>query len=105
MPLVDLNANSAAAVARLGPVEATKLAQQPPTAEELEAARSGTTLPPKPAPEGDPPSPTSNGGPRATVVRKFDYTHVGDSGAELFAALVAHDLAVAVPELSGQILP
>jgi lysophospholipase L1-like esterase len=104
VPLVDLNARSAAAVARLGPVEATKLAQQPPAAEELEAARTGTTLPPKPAPEGDPPPPPGTGG-RATIVRKFDYTHVGDAGAELFAALIAHDLAVAVPELSGQILP
>jgi lysophospholipase L1-like esterase len=104
VPLVDLNGRSAAAVARLGPVEATKLAQQPPSREELEAARAGTTLPPKPAPEGDPP-PAGASGPRATVVRKFDYTHLGDQGADLFAGLIAHDLAIAVPELSAQLLP
>lgn len=104
VPLVDLNARSAAAVAALGPEKATTLAQEPPLREELEAARSGTTLPPRPAPAGDPPPPDTRG-PRATVVRKFDYTHVGDAGAALFARLVAEDLAVAVPELSGQLLP
>ena len=103
--LVDLNARSAAAVARLGPVEAARLAQEPPSREELEAARAGTTLPPKPAAEGDPPPPAGTSGPRATVMRKFDYTHLGDQGADLFAGLIAHDVAVAVPELSGQLLP
>ena len=105
VPLIDLNARSAAAVSKLGAVEATKLAQEPPDPKELEAARSGTTLPPKPAPQNDPPPPPGTQGPRATVVRKFDYTHVGEAGADLFARLVAQDLAVAVPELSGQLLP
>jgi lysophospholipase L1-like esterase len=105
VPLVDLNARSAAAVSKLGAVEAMKLAQEPPDPKELEAARSGTTLPPRPAPQGDPPPPPGTQGPRATVVRKFDYTHVGEAGADLFARLVAQDLAVAVPELSGQLLP
>lgn len=104
-PLVDLNARSAAAVAALGAERATTLAQEPPLPEELAAARTGTTLPPRPAPANDPPLPAGTKGPRATVVRKFDYTHVGEAGAALFARLVTEDLAVVVPELRGQLLP
>jgi lysophospholipase L1-like esterase len=105
VPLVDLNARSAEAVAKLGAAAATRLAQVPPTAEELRAAETGTTLEPKPAPASAPTPTGGSTGPRGTVTRKFDYTHVGPAGAELFARQVAQDLAAAVPELRSQLLP
>lgn len=105
VPLVDLNADSAAAVQRMGAETAAQLAQVPPTPEELEAARAGTTLPARPAPaepvEAQAPPP----GPRGRVTRKFDYTHVGPVGADFFARMVARSLAGAVPALGGQIVP
>jgi lysophospholipase L1-like esterase len=105
VPLVDLNARSAAIVQKMGAKDATQLAQEPPTAEELQAAELGTTLPPRPAPKGDPAPPADPKAPRGTVTRKFDYTHVGDVGAELFARLVTRDLAAAVPDLRSQLVP
>ncbi len=103
VPLVDLNAASAAAVQQLGGEAATSLAQLPPSAEELAAARAGTTLPARPAPAT--PDAGTQPGPRGRVVRKFDYTHVGPDGARVFARIVAHGLAEAVPDLAGQLLP
>lgn len=106
VPLVDLNASSAAAVQQMGPEASTRLAQTGPNAAELAAARAGTTLKPRTADEARlPPVPTTPDGPRGQFVRKFDYTHIGDEGAEVFAALVARDLAKAVPELRSQITP
>lgn len=103
VPMVDLNAESAAAVQRMGAETAAQLAQEPPTPEELEAARSGTTLPPRPAPAEsvEPSAP----GPRGRVTRKFDYTHVGAVGADFFARMVAQSLARGVPALASQIVP
>jgi lysophospholipase L1-like esterase len=59
--LIDLYAESSAAVARMGPTEADTLAMQAP--------------------------------------KDFDRTHLGDKGAELFARMVAQDLARAMPAL------
>jgi lysophospholipase L1-like esterase len=103
VPLVDLNAASAAAVQQMGGEAATGLAQSPPSAEELAAARAGTTLPALPAPAT--PEAGAQPGPRGRVVRKFDYTHVGQDGARVFARIVAHGLAEVVPDLTGQLLP
>ncbi|NWK96307.1 lysophospholipase [Sphingobium lactosutens] len=106
VPLVDLNAASAAAVQRMGAEQAMTLAQAEPNAAERAAARDGTTLKPRPAAEARLPDvPTTADGPRGQFQRKFDYTHVGDKGAELFAALVARELAMAVPDLRSQIAP
>lgn len=105
VPLVDLNARSAALVQKMGAREATRLAQAPPSAEELAAAEAGTTLPPRPAPATDPAPPADPKGPRGTVTRKFDYTHLGDVGAEVIARLVARDLAAVAPDLRSQLLP
>ena len=106
VPLVDLNAHSAALIQKLGPVEATKLAMAEPLPEELASARAGTTLKPRTAEEArvPDPAPTPNG-PRGSYGRKFDYTHVGDAGARVFSAMVANDLAAAVPELRIQLVP
>jgi lysophospholipase L1-like esterase len=43
-PLVDLHADSHAAVQAMGAAEATRFAQSPPPAHVLEAARTGTTI-------------------------------------------------------------
>lgn len=105
VPLVDLNRDSARAVEQLGAVEAMKLAMADPLAEEVAAARAGTTLRPRPAPEAPLSTTLPKTGPRGRTVAKFDYTHVGEAGAKVFARIVAYDLAVAIPELSSQLLP
>ena len=102
VPLVDLNALSAAQVQEMGPEMATKLAQEPPTAEELAAARAGTTLTARPAPPAPPP--IEGDGARGQVTRKFDYTHVGDIGAEVTARLVTEGLARVAPGLRSQLV-
>lgn len=104
-PLVDLNARSASLLQKMGAEEAMQLAQVPPAAEELAAAKTGTTLPPKPAPAAPEEEAATGKGPRGRVTVKFDYTHVGSVGARVFARLVTHDLAVAVPELRSQLVP
>ncbi|MHA6723968.1 rhamnogalacturonan acetylesterase [Sphingomonas sp. RS2018] len=106
VPLVDLNARSAALIQQLGPEQSMQLAQVPPTAEELAAAKTGSTAKPRPAEEARAPdAPTTATGPRGQFTRKFDYTHVGDVGAGVFARLVANGLAVTVPDLRSQIAP
>jgi lysophospholipase L1-like esterase len=106
VPLVDLSTRSAALVQQLGAEQATQLAQVPPTPDELGAAKAGTTLKPRSAEEARLPDvPTTATGPRGQFARKFDYTHVGDVGAGVFARLVADGLAIAVPHLRSQIAP
>jgi lysophospholipase L1-like esterase len=100
--LVDLNALSAAQTQKMGPETATQLAQVPPSAEELAAAKAGTTLKARPAPP--PPPPIEGDGARGQVTRKFDYTHLGDVGAEVVAKLVTRALAHAAPELRSQLI-
>lgn len=102
VPLVDLNALSAAQVQEMGAEMATKLAQEPPTDEELAAAKAGTTLTARPAPPE--PAPIVGDGARGQVTRKFDYTHLGDIGAEVTAKLVTQALALAVPGLRSQLV-
>lgn len=106
VPLVDLNAASAAVVQEMGPVRSMALAQAAPSDAERHQAGTGTTLKARPAAEARLPDiPTTPDGPRGQFQRKFDYTHLGEEGAELFAGLVARDLARAVPELRSQIAP
>lgn len=108
VPLIDLNARSAQAAERMGPVASMELAQAPPSVEERAAAAKGTTLPPAPSPPAaveDTSERRDRHGARGHVTLKFDYTHVGPKGAELYAAMVADDLATVVPELSGLLIP
>jgi len=106
VPLVDLHARSVAAVEKLGPEGSMALAQVEPNEQERAAARTGTTMKARPAIEARLPDvPTSTDGPRAQFQRKFDYTHLGDAGASVFARMVARDLAAVVPALRGQIAP
>jgi lysophospholipase L1-like esterase len=95
VPVLDLNAESAAAIQKMGPVEANTLAMAPPPQAIAESAASGNSVSvPKT------PLPSNN-----VVERKgeaaplFDYTHLGAKGAEFFGGMVADELTQAVPEL------
>lgn len=106
VPLVDLNARSAALIQGLGAERAMALAQTPPNDAEVSAARAGTTLRPRAAEEAKLPDlPTTRDGPRGQFTRKFDYTHLGDVGATATARIVADGLARVIPELRGQLVP
>lgn len=91
IPVLDLNSGSAAAVQKMGPVEANLLAQAPPPPFVQAAGEQGNSpsLPKATAalePNGDP----------APV---FDYTHLGPKGWTFFGRMVADELSAAVPAL------
>lgn len=109
VPLVDLHAVSTAAVQKMGPVEATKLAEMLPPQYVLDAAAKGTTISATPA-ESRAATPdlkstevveTPQGRPNIV----FDYTHIGDTGADVFSAEVAAELARVVPDLRRELYP
>jgi lysophospholipase L1-like esterase len=80
--LLDLNADSYAAVQAMGQEEADTLAMAPPPA-------SGVSTTPQ-----DP----NKAEPQGAAKSAFDRTHVGAKGAELFAAMVEREMARALPE-------
>jgi lysophospholipase L1-like esterase len=93
VPLVDLNAESVAAVQAMGEAAADRFA----------------TLPPGSAPIGQPP-PTAgsievNDRPMAALRLSFDHTHLGREGADYFAKMVTRELAAAVPEMRPLLIP
>lgn len=108
-PLVDLHARSQAAVQAMGPVEAMKFAQRPPSAEVIDAAvRTGTTIAAStgvPAAPGAPstPAPAQQNNaavePMGQAKLSFDYTHLGVAGADYFSAIVTDELSKSVPAL------
>ncbi|PLK25731.1 rhamnogalacturonan acetylesterase [Novosphingobium sp. TH158] len=103
-PLVDLNARSAAIVEAMGPSVGNLLAEVPPSAEIAAAAAIDRQS--LPSSTGFP-APLS-GQPALRVAhmnRPFDYTHLGERGAVLFATVVADELVRAVPEARRLILP
>jgi lysophospholipase L1-like esterase len=79
--LLDLNADSYAAVQAMGQTDADTLAVAPPPANPL-----STTLDP------------SKLEPQGPAKSAFDRTHVGAKGADLFAAMVEREMAAALPE-------
>ena len=79
--LLDLNADSHAAVQAMGQAEADTLAVAPPPA----------TL----APVSQDPNKVE---PQGAAKSAFDRTHVGAKGAELFAAMVEREMVRALPE-------
>jgi lysophospholipase L1-like esterase len=120
VPLVDLHARSFAAVQAMGAAKATALAQAPPPPAVLEAAATGTTISVKPyeppipggapAPAAPPPPPPpvqDNAAvePMGQAKLAFDYTHVGEAGADVFSAMVADELAKTVPALRRNLTP
>ncbi|APO97428.1 lysophospholipase [Xanthomonas vesicatoria ATCC 35937] len=122
VPLVDLHARSRALVQGMGPVLAMRLAQRPADPEQVFAAQAGTTIGKTPA-QTIAPSPTSvsksaftnkaaataqdnaSAEPLGQAKLAFDYTHLGPDGADLFAAIVADELARQVPALRPLLIP
>lgn len=114
VPLVDLHARSRDAVQGMGPVQAMRLAQMPAEPEQVTAAQAGTTIgntPTQAAPAATAstarPATQDNAAtePMGQAKRAFDYTHLGSGGADFFAAIVADELARAVPQLRRQLIP
>lgn len=90
VPLIDLNAESSAAVQAMGEAAADLLAEIP-----------------KDAAPAAPAAPTSTGVddiPLAAFKPVFDRTHVGREGADYFAAMIARGLGRAVPEMRPLLL-
>ncbi|WP_343611518.1 hypothetical protein [Novosphingobium sp.] len=84
--LIDLNVDSATAVQAMGQTEADTLAELPrgSTPTDQTPARAQTEV---------------NVLPTAQPRQSFDSTHLGRKGADLFAAMVARELAANVPEM------
>ena len=80
--LLDLNADSAAAVQRMGQAEADTLAMEPP--------RKADPVPLDP----------NQVEPVGKTKSCFDWTHLGPKGADVFGAMVARELARAAPAIA-----
>jgi lysophospholipase L1-like esterase len=93
VPLLDLNAESVAAVQSMGEAAANRFAQLPPG-----SAPTGQ-------PAATPASTEINEQPMAVPRLSFDYTHLGREGADYFAGMVARELAAAVPEMRPLLIP
>lgn len=107
VPLLDLNAHSRAAVQAMGPFMAAQFAPESPSGVAAAALLGASTVSsqtagPAPAPPSPATVPASSWAPARQV---FDYTHLGDFGADFFSAMVTRDLAVAVPELQRALYP
>jgi lysophospholipase L1-like esterase len=108
-PLLDLNADSAAAVQALGPVLSARFAQLPPSPDVAAALQTGTTIaattgvpqPPAPAPSPIAVGADTLGDPKLA----FDYTHLGREGAEFFSTMVTRELIAAAPALRRYLIP
>lgn len=127
-PLLDLNAESAAAVQALGPMMSAQFAQAAPSPEVAAALLTGTTIAastgvpvtaaPAAPPAGQVAPPAGLAAPAPTTLQNnadveplgqarisFDYTHLGVTGADFFARMVTRELAVAVPALRRNLIP
>ena len=117
VPLIDLNADSSAAVQKMGPVEANTLAMAPPPPIVAKGAASGNSVAaPKPAAPTNTTSVATNSAAliasnNAVVERKgeaaptFDYTHLGAKGTAFVAHMVVDELDKAVPDLQPYLKP
>jgi lysophospholipase L1-like esterase len=93
VPLIDLNADSAAAVDAMGSVAADRFAEVPPDA------------PQAAAPTALPRSTEVMVKPMAQPKLSFDHTHLGVEGADYFATMVTRELSVAIPEMRPLLVP
>ncbi len=107
VPVIDLYGRSQSLVRAMGPLQAMSLAQLPPSAELVAAARTGTTASANPPslPGTTPPPPPAPFDQMAFAKQAFDYTHLGPEGAEVFARIVSDELAGAVPEIRSFLIP
>ena len=108
-PLIDLTARSAAVVEAMGPAMATHYAEAAPDAAVMAAALTGTTIEKSPTLTAAPPAPMPpmpGALPKVGVaVPVFDYTHLNRDGADLFAGIVAGELAREVPAMRPLLIP
>jgi lysophospholipase L1-like esterase len=102
VPLVDLHARSGAVVQALGPLQSMSLAQVSPPPDVAAAARTGTTIS-APKPPATSPAPAFD--QMAFARQAFDYTHLGNTGAEMVSGLVSEELSKSVPDLRPYIIP
>jgi lysophospholipase L1-like esterase len=93
VPLIDLNADSAAAVDAMGSAAADRFAEVPPDA------------PQAAAPTASPRSAEVMVKPMAQPKLSFDHTHLGVEGADYFATMVTRELSVAIPEMRPLLVP
>ncbi|MGP8245817.1 MAG: rhamnogalacturonan acetylesterase [Bryobacteraceae bacterium] len=98
--VLELNADSVAAVERMGPVEANSLAMAPPPENIAATAASGDSLPAPKAPSTPPQQTNAAVEPHGAAAPQFDYTHLGPKGADYFGRMVADELIHAVPALA-----
>jgi lysophospholipase L1-like esterase len=106
VPLVDLNAKSAAAVQAMGPVAANEFAQLAPSVTVAAAAKTGTTIAATPAAVVTATTSTQTiASPVGQINRSFDYTHLGAKGADYFAKMVTDELAAQVPAIRPLLVP
>jgi lysophospholipase L1-like esterase len=87
VPLLDLNAESSAAVQAMGEAAADRFAQLPPGSAPIGPAA------------GAPTATEVEVQPMAQPRMSFDRTHLGIEGANYFATMVTRELAAAVPEM------
>lgn len=103
-PVIDLNVRSREIVAALGPSVQMMLAERPPSAEVAAAAAiDGQTIPADTGAPALPPPPENQR--VARMNSRYDYTHLGDFGATLFAAVMADELISKRPDVASIILP
>jgi hypothetical protein len=95
----------------MGALEATQLAEVPPSPEVRAAAATGSTIaastgvPPPRAPGPTRAQDNAAVEPLGQARLAFDYTHLGPQGADFFSAIVTRLLARAVPELRNELIP
>jgi len=86
IPLLDLHADSIAALNAMGKAEGDTLAMAPP-------------------PDKNAPAPTVSTERSGEAALRFDGTHLGAKGAALFAHIVEGELVAAVPDVKGCFKP
>ena len=103
-PLIDLNKRSRDIVQALGPSVQNMMAELPASPEVAAAAAiDGETLP---AETGRPDLPDTPADLRiAKMNSRFDYTHLGEYGAKMFASVVAAEVVKAEPRIRALIRP
>lgn len=85
IPLLELHADSLAAVNKMGPAESDQLAMAPPPAVVVASEATGNSAP----------------APKTEAPPVFDYTHLGAKGSAFFGRMVADELIHAVPALKA----
>ena len=107
VPLADLKARSAAIIQAMGPVLAGHYSLGLPDAAMVTSALGGNSGERPPAPPAPPQPAPPTGTPPKVGVRgdAFDYTHLNRDGADLFAGVVANELALVMPEMRPILIP